>query len=290
MRGVTRQGGPTRRGHSRRGQGRRRGCLVRRRQCGLMKIRCGNASCSQSLLACVEWTRCKGVMSDGLQGDNCLDCLSPQEWRRPAPPVHERAFPFLNIFRHGGDFIGLAPCRAVALEKISILPLGVLSGYFCGSARKSAKAILGCVTGLNTRRDSFSMNSSSVGNSGKRSSPKFIQAPFHPVFFVASFGEGFADAESLGEVGADAIIGFALARRLDQFGLQNHLVAVLPAVFDAPGFELRAGGQDDVGKRAVGVRKLSCTTMNSTLDSSRRISAERLTSACWLMRQFVATA
>ncbi len=34
--------------------------------------------------------------------------------------------------------------------------------------------------------------------------------------------------------------------------MQNHFVAVLPAVFDAPGFELRAGGQDDVGEHACG--------------------------------------
>ena len=83
-----------------------------------------------------------------------------------------------------------------------------------------------------------------------------VETPFHPGTFIAAFGEGFADAESVGDVGADLVVGFAFAGRLDQLGLQNDFIAIFPAVFHAPGFELGADGQDDIGEFASGCQEV----------------------------------
>ena len=60
----------------------------------------------------------------------------------------------VNGLSHSGMYLGTAgissglPRSYRVLEKISIFPLGVFNGYFCGSRRKSAKAIAGWVTGF----------------------------------------------------------------------------------------------------------------------------------------------
>ena len=72
------------------------------------------------------------------------------------------------------------------------------------------------------------------------------QRPLHPVAFAPALRVGRPDAQSAGDVGADAVVALRLARRFDDLRREEHLVAVLPAVRHAPCFELRAGGQDEV--------------------------------------------
>ena len=75
-----------------------------------------------------------------------------------------------------------------------------------------------------------------------------IDDPRGPGAFVAALGVGLGDAQARGEVGRDAVVGARLSQRLDQLGQQDHLLAVLPAVGEAPGLELRAGRQHQVGE------------------------------------------
>ena len=90
------------------------------------------------------------------------------------------------------------------------------------------------------------------GQIGETGGAPDAETILHPGFFVAALGVGFADTQTLGDLGADLVVGFAFAGRVDQFGLQDDFVAVFPAVLHAPGFELGAGGQDDVGKAGGG--------------------------------------
>ena len=73
---------------------------------------------------------CQGVMPDGLQ----------RVFFAPGLLVlGERAFPFLDVLGHGREFRPGLPMSYSVLEKISILPLGVFSGYFCGIAAEIGK-------------------------------------------------------------------------------------------------------------------------------------------------------
>ncbi len=132
---------------------------------GLMKTRCGKASFSRSLLAWVECTRARVWWPMAWRGIHVI--ASEPSWRAWQSPravdsipfngrllravalamTWKRALPFLNIFRDSGNLFRIIQIIIVALEKISILPLGVLSGYFSGSRRKSSKAMAGLVAG-----------------------------------------------------------------------------------------------------------------------------------------------
>ena len=76
--------------------------------------------------------------------------------------------------------------------------------------------------------------------------PVARERPLHPVALGPAFRVGRPEAELLRDVGQDAVVALRFARRFNHLRRDEHLVAVLPSVGDAPRFELRAGRQDEV--------------------------------------------
>ena len=155
----------------------------------------------------------------------------------------------------GGISAGLFRSKS-CLEKISILPLGVSSGILFWIAPKifkgNGRLVGGSCPCANILCDEFIQR-----RQFRKTDPaEFIQTIFDPRLFIAPLGEGLADSQSFGQLGTDAIIRFAFARRLDQLGLQDHFIAVLPAILHTPGFELGAGWQDHIGKACAGGEKV----------------------------------
>jgi len=112
----------------------------------------------------------------------------------------------------------------------------VSSGYFCGRRREISEGDFWLSNGVGIRAkilfDKFVERSATRENVVDLKTFK----QYSTQSFRRGFGEGCADAEALGNLGRRYRVNrITFAGRLDQFGLQNHFVAVLPAVFDAPG-------------------------------------------------------
>ena len=197
-------------------------------------------------------------------------------------------FPFLDIFRDGRDFLRVILNRTIALKKFRFFRWGYPGEYLWGhdeSLRTRWRVGHRMGPGPKVLVDKLVQG----GQVRKTYPSKFIQAIIYPSFFVTSFSKCSADSQPVSQFCAYPIIRITFSRGVDQFWLEDDLVAIFPAILHTPGFELGASRQNDICKSCTRRQKLSCTTRNSTLVSSLRISAVRLMSACWLIRQLVAT-
>ena len=184
----------------------------------------------------------------------------------------------------------VCPCRITSWKRSRFYRWVCSMDTFAGHVRKSANATAGCVTGFVVRPQVLLDECLQAGQVREAGFPVTVKAPFHPGFFITAFSVSLPKSQSLCYLGADAVVTFTLPGGSTSLGCKR-----TSSPYFQPSSTPQVSNWVQAGKTisanlAVGVRKLSCTTINSTFDSSFNIAAERLTSACWLIRQLVATA